>query len=476
MEKGILDFKLIGTLPPSDEKRADELLKKEQSDFTKKIIVIDDDPTGVQTVHGIHVYTDWEESCIRDGFADPGRMFYILSNSRSFTKEKTIIEHRRMCETIAKVAKEFDRDYLIISRSDSTLRGHYPTETEVIKECMEEYSAVQIDGEILYPFFLEGGRYTLNNIHYVKEGDKLVPAGQTEFAQDKTFGYKNSYLPDYIEEKTAGRFKAEDTVCISLEDLRVCNVEGITRQLMQVKNFNKVIVNSADYTDVKVFCTALMRAIKSGKNFVFRTAACFAKVIGGVADRPLLTREELVQADNTNGGLIMVGSHMKKSTEQLKQLMQIKSVQFIEFDSGLVLQGDEALEGETGRVTEKVNRLIQSGKTVCVYTGRKRIDLNTGNAEDELKMATKISDSVTAVVSGLTARPKFIIAKGGITSSDIGTRGLCVKKALVAGQIRPGIPVWITGDESKFSGMAYVIFPGNAGEPSSLRDIVQELL
>ena len=473
MENGTLDFHTIGLLPPSDEKKVNNLLKNEQDGFTKKIIVIDDDPTGVQTVHGIHVYTDWEESQIRDGFADPGRIFYILSNSRSFTKEKTIAEHWRMCGTIAKVAKKFGREYMIVSRSDSTLRGHYPTETEVIKDCMEEYSDVRIDGEILYPFFLEGGRYTIGDVHYVKEGNVLVPAGQTEFAQDRTFGYKSSYLPDYIEEKTEGRFKAKDVVCISLEDLRACNVEKITSELMGVVDFNKVVVNSADYTDVKVFCTALLRAMKNGKNFVFRTAACFAKVIG---DRPLLTKTELVRSDDQNGGLVMVGSHMKKTTEQLKQLMRIKEVEFIEFESGLVLEGDEALEGETARVMEKVNRLIGTGKTVCVYTGRKRIDLNTGNAEDELKMATKISDSVTAVVSGLTVRPKFIVAKGGITSSDIGTKGLRVKKALVAGQIRPGIPVWITGDESKFSGMAYVIFPGNAGEPSSLHDIVQELL
>ena len=68
----------------------------------------------------------------------------------------------------------------------------------------------------------------------------------------------------------------------------------------------------------------------------------------------------------------------------------------------------------------------------------------------------------------------FIIA-GGITSSDVGTKALAVKKANVLGQIKPGIPVWQTGEESKFPMTPYVIFPGNVGEITTLREAVEVL-
>ena len=91
-------------------------------------------------------------------------------------------------------------------------------------------------------------------------------------------------------------------------------------------------------------------------------------------------------------------------------------------------------------------------------------------------IAARVSKAVTSIVSGLSVRPSFILAKGGITSSDIGTKGLGVKKARVLGQIRPGIPVWVTGEESKFPSMAYIIFPGNSGERQTLKEIVAELI
>lgn len=95
--------------------------------------------------------------------------------------------------------------------------------------------------------------------------------------------------------------------------------------------------------------------------------------------------------------------------------------------------------------------------------------------EEELKLSVKISDAVTSIVKKLGVRPSFIIAKGGITSSDIGTNGLSVKRATVAGQIKPGIPVWLTGSESKYPGLAYVIFPGNVGSKTSLKEVAELL-
>ena len=468
----VLKEELFKDIPAGDEERVDTMLAKEREDFHKKIIVLDDDPTGVQTVNGIHVYTDWSEESIAAGFAEEQDMFFILTNSRAFSAQYTKEVHQTIAERVMAESKKTGREFMIISRSDSTLRGHYPLETETLCKTLEQESGKTIDGEVLMPFFKEGGRFTIGDVHYVQEGDYLVPAGETEFAKDKTFSYTKSNLAEYVEEKTKGAFKAAAVTCISLDDLRAVAVDKIVEQLMAVKDFNKVIVNAVDYVDVKVFAIAMIRAMKAGKTFMFRTAAAWTKVIGGVPDQALLTKEELVVPGNTNGGLIIIGSHVKKTTDQLAKLKELKDVKFIEFNHMLVLE-PEKLEAELRRVVGDVEQAIENGQTVAVYTGRKRFD--AGSEEESLRVSVKISEAITSIVSRLSIQPAFLIAKGGITSSDVGTKGLSVKRALVLGQVAPGIPVWKTGAESKFPGMSYIIFPGNVGAVTTLRDIVAKL-
>lgn len=468
----VLKEELFKDIPAGDEERVDTMLAKEREDFHKKIIVLDDDPTGVQTVNGIHVYTDWSEESIAAGFAEEQDMFFILTNSRAFSAQYTKEVHQTIAERVMAESKKTGREFMIISRSDSTLRGHYPLETETLCKTLEQESGKTIDGEVLMPFFKEGGRFTIGDVHYVQEGDYLVPAGETEFAKDKTFSYTKSNLAEYVEEKTKGAFKAAAVTCISLDDLRAVAVDKIVEQLMAVKDFNKVIVNAVDYVDVKVFAIAMIRAMKAGKTFMFRTAAAWTKVIGGVPDKALLTKEELVVPGNTNGGLIIIGSHVKKTTDQLAKLKELKDVKFIEFNHMLVLE-PEKLEAELRRVVGDVEQAIENGQTVAVYTGRKRFD--AGSEEESLRVSVKISEAITSIVSRLSIQPAFLIAKGGITSSDVGTKGLSVKRALVLGQVAPGIPVWKIGAESKFPGMSYIIFPGNVGAVTTLRDIVAKL-
>jgi uncharacterized protein YgbK (DUF1537 family) len=79
-----------------------------------------------------------------------------------------------------------------------------------------------------------------------------------------------------------------------------------------------------------------------------------------------------------------------------------------------------------------------------------------------------------SIVRGLQVRPRFLIAKGGITSSDVATRGLGVRRALVRGQILPGVPVWRLGAEARFPGLDYVVFPGNVGGDTALADAVRK--
>lgn len=457
-----------------DSNLVDIELNKELKFFDKKIIVLDDDPTGVQTVHHIPVFTDWSLESIRNGFLEKSSMFFILTNSRSFTEEDTIKVHKEIAGNILRVSEERKIDYILISRGDSTLRGHYPLETEVLKETIESSSNKKFDGEIILPFFKEGGRYTINNIHYVENGDFLIPAGETEFSKDRTFSYTSSNLGAWIEEKSKGNFMSKDTTFVSLESLRNLEIDKITKQLVNVHNFNKVVVNAIDYVDVKIFSIALIRAINSGKNFLSRTAAAFPKVIGAVSDKGLLTKCELIKEETANGGLIIVGSHVKKTTEQLEELKKLEEIEFIEINCHLVTNSLKFQE-EIDSAIKRCEKLIREGKTVAIYTTREILDFGNISKEDKLKMSVKISNGITSIVTKLVVRPKYIIGKGGITSSDIGTKGLSVKKAIVAGQIAPGVPVWITGEESKFPSIAYIIFPGNVGTKETLRDVVEKL-
>ncbi|HEY5584741.1 MAG TPA: four-carbon acid sugar kinase family protein [Ruminiclostridium sp.] len=458
-----------------DVKRIDEELKNSLARLNRKIMVLDDDPTGVQTVHDVSVYTSWDEEAIKSGFNEENSIFFILTNSRGFSKEETIKVHSEIGATLSEVAKKTGKDYILISRSDSTMRGHYPIETAALKRSIEKESEKRFDGEIIIPFFKEGGRFTIDNVHYVKEGDFLTPAGQAEFARDKSFGYNSSHLGEYVDEKTSGQFIKESCTYISLVDIRKENIEKITSQLMAVENFNKVIVNAIDDVDVKIFVLAYISAVLQNKEFIFRSAATVTKVLGGVSDIPLLLKEKLIEKENENGGIVLIGSHVNKTTQQFEALKGCKEpLEFIEFNQHLILK-ENGLQGEVIRVISEAEKHIKSGKTVVVYTNRDRFDLDTDDEDKQLEVSVKISDAFTSIIGKLSIRPNFIIAKGGITSSDVGTKALKVKKALVMGQIKPGIPVWMTGEESKFPKMPYIISPGNIGEVDTLKEIVDML-
>lgn len=475
MECKIIPFWTAVERDRTDADKAEMLLSQAMEGFHKKLVVLDDDPTGVQTVHDVSVYTDWEEESIRNGFEEKEAMFFILTNSRSFSVEETTKVHQDIAARVAKVARELGQDFMIISRGDSTLRGHYPLETQLLADGLTKNEGVVIDGEIICPFFPEGGRYTMDNIHYVKEQENLVPAGMTEFAKDKTFGYKSSDLTEYVEEKTEGKYHKEDCITISLDELNALDVQGIKDKLMSAQNMAKIIVNAVSYADLKVFCAALVLAMKAGKHYMARTAAAFTKVMGRISDQPLLGRAQL-EGDTKNGGIVLIGSHVKKTTDQLNCLKKLDGqADFMEFQVNTVFE-ENGLEKEVERTVKAAEEKILSGRTVVIYTSRQLLAPENMTPEEKLHISVKISNAVTSIIGKLSVKPKFIIAKGGITSSDVGTKALRVKKARVMGQVKKGIPVWMTGEESKFPGMPYIIFPGNVGEVSTLKEIVEELI
>ena len=447
------------------------------------IVVLDDDPTGVQTVHDVNVYTSPGRDTVFEAFENEERLFFILTNSRAMSSEETEACHRNLARLIDDAARKYGKDYIIISRSDSTLRGHWPLETETMRREIESRGARRFDGEIICPFFKEGGRFTINDIHYVLEGDSLVPASMTEFARDRTFPYSASFLPDWCEEKSAGKYAGEDVISISLEDLRCGSTDRAVNKLRSAENFRKIIVNAVTYDDLAVFSYALSSAMSWGKEFMVRSAACLVRVMGAISERPLLTPDELMDCGSSNGGLVVAGSHVGKTTRQLEALFS--SPLPCEYIQELRHGGTEKYSAASP-VAERAEKVISSaaaaadyaisgGRTAVIYTKRRRFDLDTDDPGKQLELSVMISGALTETVRRIVSLPSFIVAKGGITSSDIGTKALNVKKATVVGQILPGIPVWRLGQAGRFARLPFIIFPGNAGSEDDLRYIVELL-
>lgn len=430
----------------------------------KKIIVLDDDPTGIQSVHDVLVITQPTVENLKRAFESSNPCFYILTNSRSFSEQETTDYHINLMDLIIEVSQLTNVDFMIVSRGDSTLRGHYPLETEVIKTSLEKSGQV-IDGEIICPY-LNGIRKTENDIHYVKNGENWIPCGESEFAQDKTFSYHASDIKEYVEEKTKGQYLAKDCISISLTDLN--DEQKVIDKLNHVSHFNKVIVNCTCMDDLKKFVNAFE---KTQKRFIFRCAASLVKELAHIEDKAYLTQKDCVQEGI--GGLILVGSHVKKTASQLAYLKEHASLDWVEFNQHRIL--DDTLHEESLRVSEELEKLLNQNRTVVVATRRDRVDFPDDNPEKQLEMSTNISKELIGVIERLNTRPRFLITKGGITSSDALTIGLHVSEEWVLGQIAQNVGVVSCLQGSKFENLPVVVFPGNVGDEKTLYEVVETL-
>ena len=181
----------------------------------KKIIVLDDDPTGTQTVHDVLVLTEWSPAILRVALGRPESVIFILTNSRSYTLEQAQAMNRQIADNLGAAAVRQGCDLEVISRSDSTLRGHFPGEVLAVRDGLQATLGHPYDGCVIVPALFEAGRYTLDNVHWVREGDWLTPAAQTEFARDASFGYRSSDLRNWVAEKSRGAMPAGSVIAIS---------------------------------------------------------------------------------------------------------------------------------------------------------------------------------------------------------------------------------------------------------------------
>ncbi len=433
-----------------------------------KIVVVDDDPTGTQTIYNVPVLTEWSQESLTTVLSEQGVLFYILANSRSLPLSQAQTLNREIAVNLQSASKASGRDFVVVSRSDSTLRGHYPGEVIALMEGLEQ----TFDGVLIIPFFLEGGRLTIDDVHYVAEGEWLIPAAETEYAKDASFGYKNSNLRAWVNEKHRGKLQAEDTSSISIDALRQGGPEAVATALSRINWRQVCVVNAVTYRDMEVFVAGLLRAEAAGKRFIYRTAASFVRVRAGLRPRSLLNSADLAISADKHGGLIVAGSYIKKSTTQIEAVKSLPSVASLEVAVERLLDASSR-EDEIQRVADAGNQSLATGQDTLIYTSRRLI---TGRDESSsLEIGQTVSAALIEIVDRLSERPRWIIAKGGITSSDIATKALKVRRADVLGQAIPGIPIWRTDGASRWPGLIYVVFPGNVGGPEAIAEMIQIL-
>jgi uncharacterized protein YgbK (DUF1537 family) len=425
-----------------------------------KIIVLDDDPTGSQTVHGCLLLMQWDVDTLCQGLLDPSPIFFVLTNTRALSPDKAEQVTRQVCVNLKQAIAQADiQDFLVVSRSDSTLRGHYPIETDAIAEELGPF-----DAHFLVPAFFEGGRITRDSRHYLMVDGVPTPVHDTEFAQDSVFGYSTSYLPDYVAEKTAGRIAAHQVERFTLGDIR----QGCRDRLLALTDNVCCAVDGETQADLNQFAQDLLAAAAQGKRFLFRSAASILTALAALPPQPIDADHMHRYVRQGKPGAIIVGSHVKKTTQQLERLLQEPGVTGIEVD---VIQlrdgGPMAHQSLLATILEQVKAAHSRHQVPVVYTSRKELTFDTVQAR--LDFGIEVSSLLMDVVKGLPPDLGFLISKGGITSNDTLSTGLALRTARLLGQILPGVSVVRTPTEHpQFPELPVVLFPGNVGDEAAL--------
>lgn len=432
-----------------------------------KVIVLDDDPTGSQTVHSCLLLMQWDVDTLRQGLRDESPIFFVLTNTRALSPAAAEQVTREVCHNLKQaIALEGIQDFLVVSRSDSTLRGHYPIETDVMAAELGPF-----DAHFLVPAFFEGGRITRDSRHYLMVNGEPVPVHETEFAKDSVFGYSTSYLPDYVAEKTDGGIVAQDVERFTLSEIR----GGCLDRLMALKGNVCGVVDGEVQADLNRFAQDVLTAAAQGKRFLFRSAASILTALAALPPQPIDADHMGSYVRDGKPGVIIVGSHVKKTTEQLDYLLQAPGVLGLEVDVAQLRDGDEdAREILLFNLLKQIATAHRDGLVPVVYTSRQELTFDTVQAR--LDFGLEVSRFLMDVIRKLPLDIGFLISKGGITSNDTLSTGLALTTARLLGQILPGVSVVRTpADHPQFPNLPVVLFPGNVGDAAALTTAYQRL-
>ena len=458
-----------------------------------KIVVIDDDPTGSQTVHSCPLLLRWDEAALRQGLRHPSPLVFVLANTRALTPEAAASRNREIVDALvrAMVAEGLqEHELLLVSRGDSTLRGHGVLEPQELAQAWEKHFAA-VDATLHVPAFLEGGRTTVNGVHLL-HGE---PVHTTAFAQDRLFGYGTSDLAEWLEEKSAGQIAADAVVRIPLALLEAERSADLLECLEALQHNQSVVVDATCPEQLRELGVAIRR-LQGRKRFLFRSAA---SLLNGLVDSgPLPLGPQPLDARGLVGlrrrdssgqplpGLVVVGSHVTLADQQLKSLLASERCRGIELPVARiarVLEGGSPdfllpdLEAEWRRQLE---RALEAGLTPVLFSSRGELEFGAGaaSAARRLRFGMELASLMARLLAGVAPRLGYLISKGGITTGTLLVEGLGLEAVQLEGQLLPGLSLvrpilsldQILGQLEPSESLPVITFPGNLGEPGTLTE------
>lgn len=472
MSRSLADV-LAGSPAPVAVPDAPGRIRALREETGRRTGVLHDDPTGSQSVHGVEVVTVLDPAEYASALEAPGSTCFVLTNSRSLDEPAARELSGRVARDLLREGQRRGVPVDLVSRSDSTLRGHVVAEVEALDAAHREVHGRGYDAVLLVPAYLEAGRVTAGDTHWARVQGTWVPAGETEFARDATFGYSSSDLREFLAERSSGRVHVQDVLSVGLDDIRGGGVERVTELLVGADGGRFVVVNATEYADLEVVALAALAAEDAGRRLLHRTGPSFVRALAGIPGRPPLSVEELgVRGDRH--GLVVVGSHVGLTSRQVEALRRRGGLAEVELDVATLLDPGRRDAHVAGAV-RAVGKALEADD-VLLLTSRELV--RGDHADASLAIARATSQAVVEVVQAVRERrPGWVVAKGGITSHDVAVRGLGIRRGRVLGQLLPGaISVLEPLDAPEaVRGTPYVIFAGNVGDDDSLAHVVQVL-
>jgi len=446
-----------------------------------KIVVIDDDPTGSQTVHGCPLLLRWDPASLALALRQPSPLLFLLANTRALAPPEARQRVREICRALAPALAAAQAEgvidrWLVVSRGDSTLRGHFPLEVEVINEELGPFEAT-----FLVPAFLEGGRTTVAGIHRLHG----QPVHETAFARDGLFGFGSSHLPDWVAEKTGGRIPATAVQGLSLAELEG-PVLALCQRLEGLAGNGIVAVDATEPRHLSALAAAV-RALQVGqagppRRFLFQSAA---GLIAALADLPPQPRDRTALAalrrrgaDGPLPGLVLVGSHVPLADRQLERLLAGERCGGVEVAVAKVqrlLEGpapEQLLASLESTWLEQLRQLLTAGRTPVLFTSRGELRCRDG--AERRRLGQVLAASQARVVAALAPQLGYVISKGGITTHTLLADGFELAAVRLQGQLLPGLSLVLADLPAQRPGateaaLPVLTFPGNLGDDDTLR-------
>ena len=455
-----------------------------------KIVVIDDDPTGSQTVHSCPLLLRWDPEALRQGLRHPSPLLFVLANTRALTPEAAATRNREIVDALvlAMAAEGLEPDDLqLVSRGDSTLRGHGVLEPKVLAQAWGTHVAA-VDATLHVPAFLEGGRTTVNGVHRL-HGD---PVHTTAFARDRLFGYSTSDLAEWLDEKSAGQIPAHTVVRIPLEWLEAERSEHLLACLEGLEANRSVVVDATRPEHLRVLGAAI-RSLQGRKRFLFRSAASLLNGLVDSGPSPLgpqpLDARGLVGLRRRDSraqplpGLVVVGSHVALADQQLEVLLADPRCRGLELPVARiarVLEGgspDLLLPDLEAEWRSQLEQALEEGLTPVLFSSRGELAFGVGAAASErrLRFGRQLASLMARLLAGVAPRLGYLISKGGITTGALLVEGLGLSAVELEGQLLPGLSVVraiaSTADIApQGPPLPVITFPGNLGTEHTLKE------